>query len=52
MGKDANDPDYPIVIVFQWQDGIQVPVDPLKIMDEAGVTLNFPDWSGPWDKLG
>jgi hypothetical protein len=34
---------------FQWQDGIQVPVDPTKIMEEAGATLTFPDWSGPWD---
>jgi len=53
MGTDANDPnaDYPIVIGFQWQDGIQVPVDPLKIMEEAGATVTFPDWSGPWDEL-
>ena len=53
MGKDANDPneDYPIVIGFQWQDGVQVPVDPRKIMEEAGATLTFPDWSGPWNNI-
>jgi branched-chain amino acid transport system substrate-binding protein len=53
MGKDANDPnaDYPIVMGFQWQDGVQVPVDPLKIMEEAGSSITFPDWSGPWDDL-
>jgi len=53
MGKDANDPneDYPIVMGFQWQDGVQVPVDPRKIMEEAGATLTFPDWSGPWDNI-
>ena len=53
MGTDANDPDadYPIVMGFQWQDGVQVPVDPLKIMEEAGATLTFPDWSGPWDNI-
>ena len=51
MGKDANDPnaDYSIVMGFQWQDGVQVPVDPRKIMEEAGATITFPDWSGPWD---
>jgi len=53
MGTDANDPneDYPIVMGFQWQDGVQVPVDPLKIMEEAGSSLTFPDWPGPWDDL-
>jgi len=53
MGKDANDPDadYSIVLGFQWQDGVQVPVDPRKIMEEAGASLTFPDWSGPWDDL-
>jgi len=51
MGKDANDPDadYSIVMGFQWQDGVQVPVDPRKIMEEAGATVTFPEWSGPWD---
>ena len=53
MGKDANDPneDYPIVMGFQWQDGVQVPVDPRKIMEEAGATITFPDWPGPWDDI-
>ena len=54
MGKDANDPnaEYSIVLGFQWQDGVQVPVDPRKIMNEAGATITFPDWSGPWDNIG
>ena len=53
MGTDANDPnaDYSIVMGFQWQDGVQVPVDPTKIMEEARATLTFPDWSGPWDSI-
>jgi len=53
MGKDANDPDadYSIVMGFQWQDGVQVPMDPRKIMEEAGATLTFPDWPGPWDNI-
>ena len=53
MGTDANDPnaDYSIVMGFQWQDGVQVPVDPTKIMEEAGAALTFPDWSGPWDSI-
>jgi len=53
MGTDANDPDadYPLVMGFQWQDGVQVPMDPRKIMEEAGATYTFPDWSGPWDDL-
>jgi branched-chain amino acid transport system substrate-binding protein len=53
MGKDANDPeaDYSIVLGFQWQDGVQVPVDPRKIMEEAGANITFPDWPGPWDAI-
>ncbi|MGD9130431.1 MAG: ABC transporter substrate-binding protein [Candidatus Bathyarchaeota archaeon] len=53
MGKDANDPnaDHSIVMGFQWQDGVQVPVDPLKLMKEANATITFPDWPGPWDDL-
>jgi len=53
MGIDANDPnaDYSIVMGFQWQDGVQVPVDPRKIMEEAEETITFPDWPGPWDYL-
>jgi hypothetical protein len=53
MGKDPNDryEDYPSVMGFQWQDGVQVPVDPEKIMEEAGATYTFPDWPGPWDDI-
>jgi branched-chain amino acid transport system substrate-binding protein len=53
MGKDPNDlyEDYPLVLGFQWQDGVQVPVDPRKIMEEAGATYQFPPWSGSWDNI-
>ncbi len=53
MGTVAHDPDadYSIIMIFQWQNGQQVPVYPKKIMEEAGVTYTFPDWSGPWDNI-
>jgi branched-chain amino acid transport system substrate-binding protein len=38
-------------IFFQWQNGELVPVYPKKIMEEAGASYMFPDWSGPWDDL-
>jgi len=40
-----------LVCMFQWQDGVQVPVWPKKIMEEAGASFIFPDWAGPWDDL-
>ncbi len=51
MGENPNDPDmdYTLVMLFQWQNGELVPVYPEKIMEEARVTLTFPDWLGPWD---
>ena len=39
------------VCMFQWQDGVQMPVWPKFIMEEAGVTYTFPNWPGPWDDL-
>ena len=53
MGTDPNDPeaDYMISLGFEWQNGELVPVDPIKIMEEAGAYYTFPDWSGPWDDL-
>jgi len=53
MGKDPNNryEDYPTVMGFQWQEGVQVPVDPRKIMEEAGSTITFPHWPGPWDDI-
>ncbi len=36
--------------MFQWQDGEMVPVLPKERMEEAGATLTFPDWPGPWDE--
>jgi len=43
-------PGYTQALFFQWQaDGARVPVYPKEIMEEAGATYMFPDWSGPWD---
>jgi branched-chain amino acid transport system substrate-binding protein len=36
---------------FQWQNGFLVPVYPIELMNEAGATITFPDWPGPWDGL-
>ena len=51
MGENPNNPDaeYMIVMVFQWQNGKLVPVHPQKVREEAGASLIFPPWSGPWD---
>lgn len=51
MGENLMDPDedYQLIMLFQWQNGRQVPVYPKKVMEEAGATLTFPDWPGPWD---
>jgi branched-chain amino acid transport system substrate-binding protein len=53
MGENPNDPeaDYPMVMVFQWQNGLMVPIYPKKIMEEAGASYMFPDWPGPWDNI-
>jgi branched-chain amino acid transport system substrate-binding protein len=53
MGDNLMNPeaDYPLAILFQWQEGKQIPVYPKKIMEEAGATYTFPDWSGPWDNI-
>ena len=50
---DSNRPteDYFLMAMFQWQDGVQVPVYPIELMEEAGTSYTFPDWSGPWDDL-
>ncbi|MEJ2242902.1 MAG: hypothetical protein P8Y18_12315, partial [Candidatus Bathyarchaeota archaeon] len=42
---------YFFVGMFQWQDGVQVPVLPKEIMEEAGATYIVPDWPGPWDDI-
>lgn len=51
FGKNVNDHDYDyrLIIIFQWQNGKQMPVWPEKIMEESGATYTFPDWPGPWD---
>jgi hypothetical protein len=50
-GENPSDPDddYMGVLLFQWQNGTLVPIHPSWLMEEAGVTLTFPDWPGPWD---
>jgi branched-chain amino acid transport system substrate-binding protein len=52
VGENPNNPDadFMIVLLFQWQNGKQVPVYPSKIMQEAGATYMFPPWPGPWDE--
>ena len=50
-GPNKPSEDYLLVCLFQWQVGDQVPVYPKEIMQEAGATFMFPDWSGPWDNL-
>lgn len=48
-GPNRPEEDYVLVCLFQWQDGIQVPVYPQQVMEEAGAVYKFPPWSGPWD---
>jgi branched-chain amino acid transport system substrate-binding protein len=50
-GPNRLGEDYFFVAMFQWQDGVQVPVYPIELMEEAGASFIFPDWSGPWDDL-
>ena len=51
--KNINNPDedYMVGMMFQWQNGAQVPMTPQKIKDEIEAAYMFPDWSGPWDDL-
>jgi len=53
MGENLMDADsdYMMAMLFQWQNGQQVPIYPKKIMEEAGASYMFPDWSGPWDNI-
>lgn len=36
-------------VYCQWQDGSQVLVYPLEVMEALGTTYKFPNWPGPWD---
>lgn len=51
-GENINNPgeDLMVVLLFQWQDGEQVPMYPKKIKEEAGATYIYPPWNGPWNK--
>ena len=47
-----SDPDEAgfISALFQWQDNqTLVPIYPRQLMEDAGATYIYPDWSGPWD---
>jgi hypothetical protein len=48
-GPNRLSEDYFFVGMFQWQNGVQVPVYPEEIMKEVSATYTFPDWPGPWD---
>lgn len=50
-GPNNPGEDYILICMFQWQNGVQVPVYPKGIMEETGATYKFPDWSGPWDEI-
>ena len=52
-GENINNPDedYMVVMLFQWQNGEQVPMYPKSVKEEAGISYTFPDWPGPWDDL-
>ena len=48
-GPNIPSADYLLVCLFQWQaNSTQVPVYPKQIMEEAGATYQYPDWTGPW----
>jgi len=47
-GSNKSAEDYFSVFIFQWQDGVQVPVYPKGIMEEAGAVYTYPEWPGPW----
>ena len=49
-GPNRPAEEYFLVCLFQWQDGVQVPVYPIEIMEEAGATYKYPPWRGPWSK--
>jgi len=48
-GPNRPEEDYMLVCLFQWQNGVQVPVYPLEIMEETETIYTYPPWPGPWD---
>lgn len=52
VGEDPNNPDqfFMVACKYQWQNGEQIFVYPQVLMEEAGATFKFPDWTGPWNK--
>ena len=49
-GPNKLGESYVLVCTFQWQNGVQVPVHPKEIMEEARATYKYPDWQGAWSK--
>ena len=47
-GPNILSADYMCFFKFQWQNGVQVPVYPREIMEEAGANFKYPPWQGPW----
>ena len=47
-GPNKPSMDYTLVLLFQWQNGVQVPVYPKEVLDEAGTTYECPPWQGAW----
>jgi len=43
--------EYAGMFLFQWQNGLQIPVYPKMLKEEGGASYTFPDWPGPWDKI-
>jgi len=50
-GPNKLSENYFFVAMFQWQNGVQVPVYPMELMEEVGSSYTFPDWPGSWDSL-
>jgi branched-chain amino acid transport system substrate-binding protein len=49
-GPNNPTADYYLICIFQWQNGVLVPVYPEVLKEEADVTYIYPDWPGPWDQ--
>jgi branched-chain amino acid transport system substrate-binding protein len=48
-GVNIPSADYMCYCLFQWQaNSTQVPVYPTQIVEEAGATFQYPNWTGPW----
>ncbi len=50
VGPHMIEEGYILPCLFQWQNGIQLPVYPKEMMKETGSTFELPPWDGPWSK--